>query len=106
MIHFTIKGATPQGGKSLCVTCKHAQIVKGQNCEGLVYCNANLFSYNKGVVSFKVAECSSFHPSNIAWLREMNEMAWIIEARHRGPKGFETPDSEMETIITPPGNPR
>jgi hypothetical protein len=34
----------------------------------------------------------------------MEAIAWRIEARHRGPKGFEVPvgESDMEVIITKP----
>lgn len=102
MIHFTIKGQTPQGGKSACLTCKHASVVRGQNCEERVLCGAGMFNPN-GLVRFKVAECAAFYPMNVPWKYEMEQMAWIIEARHRGPKGFEQPEpSEMEVVITKP----
>ena len=53
-------------------------------------------------VPFRVAECASYHPTNMPWLHEMEQIAWKIEARKRGTVGFEPDRSEMEIIITPP----
>lgn len=104
MIQIKVKDGTPISGKSLCITCKHSGIVKGQNGEISVHCNSGVFEYRMGHVPWKVAECSKFMPSNMPYRHEMEEMAWKIEARKRGPKGFEIPagESEMEIIITKP----
>jgi hypothetical protein len=101
-LQIKISGGTPVSGKSLCHTCKYAAIVKGQNLEEHIHCEANgLFGATRGKVPFRVAECSKFHPSNIPWKWEMEDMAWKIEARKRGPVGFS--DGEpMEIIISPP----
>lgn len=106
-LQIKISGATPKGGKPLCHSCKYAAIVSGQNCEELIFCDASgLFSQTKGLVTFKVSECSKYHPSNIPWLHEMQDMAWKIEARKRGPSGFKAPAGEdiMEVVITKPRN--
>jgi hypothetical protein len=102
MIQITIHGATPKSGPSLCKTCKHAKSVKGQNCQEIVLCH--MFSPYGGLgrVPFRVAECVTYHPSNVPWLREMEEMAWKIEARKRGPVGFEPDKCDMEIVITKP----
>jgi hypothetical protein len=99
MLQFKIHGSTPVGGKSLCVTCKFAKIVKGQNCQELTYCEA---IFENRPVPFRIAECSRYHPSNMPWLHEMEQMAWKIEARRKGPAGFSDPQGEMEVIITAP----
>jgi hypothetical protein len=40
---------------------------------------------------------------NVPWLHEMEQMAWKIEARKRGPVGFtEGQLAEMEVVVTPP----
>lgn len=107
-LSIKIHGGTPHLGKSLCHTCKNAKIVKGQNCEERIVCGANLFSRgpfsDNGVVTFRVSECSKFHPINMPWLHEMEEMAWTIEARRRGEKGFrlQEGEGEMQVVITRP----
>lgn len=102
-LQIKIHGATPKGGKPLCHTCKYAQIVRGQNCEERIVCQSGIFSSSSGLVTFKVAECHTYHPSNMPWLAEMENMAWRIEARRRGPTGFQKPEEgEMEVVITRP----
>lgn len=106
MLQIKIHGATPKGGKSICHTCKKATVIKGQNCQEIILCG--LFSgTGLGQVPFKVAECGDYHPVNMPWLHEMEEMAWKIEARKRGPVGFNDPtqrEGEMEIVITRPRN--
>lgn len=96
-INFSMSGSTPKSGPSLCKTCKHASLVTGQNGEEIVKCN----SFEK-FISFRVATCSKFHPVNVPWKYEMEEMAWIVEARKRGPAGFKPGENEMEYVIKPP----
>lgn len=102
-LSIKISGGTPKVGKSLCVTCKHAQIVRGQNMEEHIECGDGIFAGNRGRVPFRVAECSGYLPANMPTLYEMKAIAWNIEARKRGPVGFEMPeDGEMEVVVTPP----
>ena len=102
MIEFKINGATPKSGKAICMSCKHASIVSGQNCEERIVCGAGIFT-PLNVVTFKVAQCGSYHPMNVPWKYEMEQMAWIVEARRRGPTGFQKPEEgEMEVFIKPP----
>lgn len=96
-ISFTMAGSTAKSGPSLCRTCKHAQILTGQNGEEIVRCE----SFHK-FLTFRVSTCTSFHPSNMPWKYEMEEIAWLVEARKRGPVGFKPGDPEMEYVITPP----
>lgn len=104
-LQIRVHGGTPKSGKSICHTCKHAKIVRGQNCEERIICSAGLWANSMisamGVVRFRVAECGSYHPSNMPWKHEMEEMAWMIEARRRGPSGFQS-NEPLEVIITPP----
>lgn len=108
-VQFKILGQTPKSGKALCVTCKRAKIIKGQRFEELILCHifngSGTTGSRGGVVPFRVAECSEYHPMNRPWLHEMEDMAWIIEARKRGPAGFEaSPEDEsiMEVVVTKP----
>lgn len=105
-LSIKISGATPKGGKPICSTCKHAKKVIGQNCEEIVFCH--MFARGgsgTGPVPFKVAECGDYHPSNMPWLHEMEDMAWTIEARRRGPVGFSEGETDMEYVIRAPGVP-
>lgn len=109
-VKIKINGATPKTGKSICLSCKSASVVRGQNMEEKIVCDAGMWHESKGVVNFKVAECSDYHPVNMPWLREMEAMAWKIEARKRGPTGFakagsipqEGDKNEMEVTVEPP----
>jgi hypothetical protein len=105
-LQIKISGGTPKQGKSLCTTCKWAEITRGQNMEEHVECNYGMFSAYRGRVPFRVAECNVYHPSNMPTLEEMKAIAWNVEARKRGPVGFEksetTEENEMEVIVTPP----
>lgn len=105
-LQIKISGATPVSGKSLCMTCKHASVVTGQNCEEIVLCHLFTDGGSKGRVPFRVATCGTYHPSTVPWLHEMEDMAWKIEARKRGPSGFQAPAGEdiMEIVITKPRN--
>lgn len=106
-VQFKILGQTPSSGKALCLTCKRAKVIRGQRFEELILCG--VFSdvitrSGGGIVPFRVAECSEYHPVNRPWLSEMEQMAWIIQARKKGPAGFEGPDDDsiMEVIVTRP----
>lgn len=104
-LQIKVSGGTPLSGKSLCATCKHASTVIGQNCEEVVLCH--LFGDGgQGRVPFRVATCSRYHPSNVAWLHEMEQMAWIVQAKKRGPVGFDSPQTGeiMEVVVTKPKN--
>lgn len=103
MLQIKILGATPKGGKGICATCKHAKKIIGQNCEEIIFCHT-VFDNTRygGVVPFRIAECTQYHPSNMPWLHEMEQMAWTVEAKRRGPVGFGDGATEMEYVITAP----
>jgi hypothetical protein len=99
-----VQDGTPEFGKSLCYTCKNAAIVKGQNGELVIHCNAYIFEHNRHVVPFKVAECNGYLQINVPDKHEMEKIAWIVEARRRGKPGFQVPEGEdqMEVVVTKP----
>ena len=105
-IHMKVKiqDGTPEFGRSLCYTCKNASIVKGQNGELLVHCNAYVFEHLRNRVPFKVAECGAYLQINTPDRHEMEKIAWIVEARRRGKPGFQIPagEDQMEVTITKP----
>jgi len=107
-IQLKISGATPKSGKSICASCKHAKHIVGQNCQQVTFCHLFAgFGSSRGPVPFRVAECNDYHPATMPWLHEMEEMAWKIEARRRGPAGFgdAVTQTEMEVIVSPPTKP-
>lgn len=94
---FKIHGATPKGGPSLCRSCKNAKMVTGQNGEEIVKCH----TFDR-FVGFRVATCTEWHPMNMPWKYEMEDMAWIVQARKRGPAGFKDEQGHVEYEIKPP----
>lgn len=103
-MEFKIHGATPKTGKPICTTCKYATTILGQNMEERVLCSAGMFNNSGGIVTFKIAQCGSYHPMNVPWKHEMEQIAWIVQARRRGPSGFQIPagEDQMEVTIKPP----
>lgn len=108
-LSFKITGATARTGPSLCLSCSNGKVVRGQNCEELVFCSSyEVFGNTSGgpsIVPFRVAECGGYTPANTPSLDDMKRIAWDVSARKRGSVGFEggtrNPD-EMITEITPP----
>jgi|SRR5579872_142187 len=66
-MEFKIHGATPKTGKPICTTCKYATTILGQNMEERVLCSAGMFNNSGGIVTFKIAQCGSYHPMNVPW---------------------------------------
>lgn len=105
MLAFKILGGTPKTGASLCNSCRHRKYVRTQNGKEVTRCNAFMFG-EYVPVPFPVYECSAHHPTNMPFLHEMEEIAWVIEARRRGPKGFADgvpiEEGEMEVVVRKP----
>lgn len=77
-MRLKIRGGTVQHGEpSLCLSCKHATVVKGQSLRHEVV-ECGQLSSDHNLIGFPVASCSGYvdrtHPS----LREMEEIAWIL----------------------------
>lgn len=110
-VQIKVKGGTPDSGKTLCLTCKHATIVRGQNMEEVILCDSAFYGTNgahgSGIVPFKVAECTDYQLKTQPDKHEMEAIAWQITPRKRGQKGFqaapaEGEKTEMEVVIQPP----
>lgn len=102
MPNLKMSGATPSGNKSLCYTCKHSIVVKGINCEEAILCNEAFYKNGATLVPFRVAECTMFQNRNHPEKYEMEKIAWSVEARRRGPVGFDQCSNEMDIVITEP----
>lgn len=104
---FKVLGGTPKSGKSLCLSCGNMARRIGQDLQEEIFCSAYAFenpiigSGNR--VPFRVSECTEYQPFNQQGIKEMKEIAWIIQARKKGPSGFSegvtSNNEETETII-------
>lgn len=89
---------TPKSGRSLCQTCSHGHCVKGFNeSQEVQYC-----SFFGEKVNFPVASCNRWSAGNSASIRDMRQIAWVIQSRNRGTWGFNG-EREMEVTVRPPG---
>ncbi len=77
-MRLKIRGGTVQHGEtSLCVTCRHATIVKGRSLrEEIVQCDR--LSSGHDLVPFPVTSCSGYSDRRLPSIREMEEIAWIL----------------------------
>lgn len=112
--NFKVLGGTPTSGKSLCLSCANMARRIGQNLEDQIFCSSYAFltsspSGDANLVPFRVAECSEYRAFNTQSLKDMNDIAWIIQPRKRGPSGFtegvkvgEEEKGPIELEIVPP----
>jgi hypothetical protein len=108
-LNFKVLDGTKKSGKNLCLSCGHMSRRIGQNNEDEIVCGSYKFQSDlngASLVHFKVAECSEYRPFNQQTLKDMYESAWVVQARKKGPAGFQldpsapkTADGEEETVI-------
>ena len=87
-ISITVRNGTAVGKESLCRTCRHAHIQLGYSeSEEEVRCG---FHYESPrLVLFAVRECSDYLSKLVPTLREMEDMAFVIDLRKGNPRaGF------------------
>ena len=85
-----VRGGTPIGTKSLCSTCSHAQIIKGEaGSEQVTLCNQISFYAAKPVPFNVVTDCNKYNEEGRASKFDMEKTAYIIATDPRGkPIGF------------------
>jgi hypothetical protein len=72
-------GTVAHTGKSLCETCRHATITRGQRIEDeIVRCEAQPMS-PPVFIRFKVTECSAYVDSRLPTYSQLLEQAWILK---------------------------
>jgi hypothetical protein len=92
-------GGTPRSGASLCLTCRNAQVMRGQNFEQHVFCHVPA----KGLeVTYPVSSCSSYDDKRQPALYHMQKIAWNITTTKHVKPGFEGDKSTSEVTVTPP----
>jgi len=84
-----VRDGTPQHGEpSLCVSCRHATVVRGMRVEDEIVECSELWSDRK-FIRFPVRSCSSYSDRRQPLLKDMEEMAWILRSNGRnGRIGF------------------
>src|SRR5688572_6311420 len=77
-MRLKIRGGTVRHGEpSLCLTCRHATIVKGQSLrEEIVQCDR--LSAGQDLIRFPVTFCTAYSDRLQPSLREMEDLAWIL----------------------------
>ena len=91
-------GGTPQGSQSLCATCRFAQNMRGLNMQQESIC---LRTQPNRLIKFPVETCSGYDDKRIPSLYDMENIAWRVQTRNRGPAGF-APDGTLEVEIERP----
>jgi hypothetical protein len=82
MVTVKIRGGTPEGAQSLCVTCRWAHIAKGfADSQQVTYCNGVRPSIP---VRFPVSQCSSYDDRRVASKWDMEKIAWILLTKKAG----------------------
>lgn len=87
-------GTVNHSAASLCLSCRHATIVKGESIdEEIIKCRmlSNDVDWG-GVVHFKVTSCSSYDDKTSISLREMKEIAWEVRTDRVRGIGFISPE--------------
>lgn len=77
-MRLKIRGGTVQHGEpSLCLTCRHATIVKGRSLrEEIVQCDR--LSSGHDLIPFPVTSCSGYSDRRLPSIREMEDIAWVL----------------------------
>lgn len=82
MVTIKVKGGTPEGGESLCGTCRWAHIVKGFGVsQEIVRCG---WLAPSPQVAFPVSQCSSYDDKRIPSKHDMEKIAWILLTKETG----------------------
>lgn len=98
---FKVLNGTPKGSGSLCFSCSHAHVIKGTEFQQQVWCQR--FYYRPEVIKFKVADCSNYQNKSQPSLGQMEQIAWEVKSRNRGPVGFGGNGNQaLEIEICPP----
>lgn len=101
---FNVKNGTPLHASSLCETCMYAFSAKGYRAsEELVICQR---TYPEHVVRFQVRDCSGYVEVKRQTLKQMEDIAWVLQPRgSKRQAGFISPSernddgSEIELIL-------
>ena len=104
-MHVKVQGGTVQhGDSSLCNTCCHSTIIRGETLdERIVECSAP--TMNSRTIPFRVTFCTAYCDSRQPSYSEMVRMAWILRphATKRRLAGFvradDLTDTELDDVL-------
>jgi hypothetical protein len=102
-----IRNGAPLDQRSLCETCRHAHIERGyRESEELVVCQLTFPGHR---VSFRVRQCSGHTEAKGQTLKQMERIAWVLDAKGYTRKlGFvpaeERPESLDPAELIPTGS--
>ena len=92
-----VYGGQPSEGRSLCYTCRNCQFMRSSSLREDIYCH-----FLSKYILHNVTECSKYDPSKNPGLKQMEQIAWVVETRTRGPWGFEG-EKTTKIVVRPPG---
>ena len=95
MVAINIKGGTPAGGESLCVSCEWGHVVKGfRTSDEATFCRK---MYPDQRIPFAVSSWNGYSNKNMPSMGGMEKIAWILVTKGAGrPIGFVTPHRYQE----------
>src|SRR5579864_4680308 len=96
-----VHGGTPQSKQSLCLSCRWGLVIRGVNFQEIVACQLPRPTL---LIKFPVVECSNYDDKRVPSKWDMEQIAWQVHSRNRGPVGF-LGDEETRIVIEPPGEP-
>jgi hypothetical protein len=88
-MRLKVRGGTVQHDEpSLCVSCRHSTIIRGQGFrDEIVECGR--LSWENNRIDFRVTSCSDYSDRSLPELRKMEEIAWVLRVdKLRAPIGF------------------
>ncbi len=94
-----VYGGTPTGNKSMCSTCRFAQNIRGVNMQQDTFCLrlGNIPTR----IGYPVEVCNGYEDKRTPSIYDMQQIAWNVSSRNRGPVGFQEGD-RTDLSITPP----
>jgi hypothetical protein len=92
-----IRNGAPLDHRSLCETCRHAHIERGYGeSEELVVCQLTFPGHR---VSFRVRQCSGHMERKSETLKQMERIAWVLDAKDYTRKlGFVPAEERAENL--------
>ena len=92
-----VYGGQPTSGRSLCYHCRYCLFIRGSNLQEDIHCHRL-----ERDINYSVVECSSYDPKHNPALEQMQQIAWVVETRTRGPWGFKG-EQDTKIVVRPPG---
>lgn len=97
-----VYGGTPQGNRSMCQTCRFALNIRGTNMQQDSFC-LRLGGNTPVRITYPVEQCNGYEDKRMSSIYDMQQIAWTVATRNRGPVGFQTPET-AEISIEPPSD--